>query len=137
MKMHRFALRRVAPLVVALLASTACASSAPSAEDTATGMEGAPEQAETSMFRVENDTPEQTLEIMLRSEDGDRIPLGVVSSGDTETFILPPQAQPGEYELIAAVPNASTVEEIVSDAFTTTGGATVNWYIRNNRIEVT
>ena len=136
MKMHRFALRRVAPLVVAVLASTACASSAPS-DDTAMGMEGAQEQAETSMFRVENDTPEQTLEIMLRSEDGDRIPLGVVSSGDTETFILPPQAPPGEYELIAAVPNASTVEEIISDAFTTTGGATVNWYIRNNRIEVT
>ena len=126
--MHRTALflRRLVLLMIAAVGATACASGGTPSEDVGTGL-----------FRVENDTPERSLEIALRTDEGNLIPLGTVSSGDTESFLLPMDAAPGEYQLVAGAPDMlGTPDVIVSRSFRAAEGVTVNWYIQDNELEV-
>lgn len=118
--------KSLAASLVLAVGLTACASSA-TMDDMATAQ---------AQIRVLNDTPERFVTVSLEDDTGNLIPLGNVSSGDTETFIMPVNAQWGEYQLVAEGPDNMGSEIVVSDAFMSAEGMTVNWFIDENTLEV-
>lgn len=96
-----------------------------------------PDQA---LFRIENNTSEQVLTVTLEPTNGTAQTLGRVVAeprGErTKNFVtqLPDRAL--EYRLVAIDEDDSNGERFVSETFVVKGGATVNWYIQENRIEV-
>ena len=119
-------LRRFILFLIAVVGVTACASAGTPPDDASTGL-----------FRIENDTPQQSLEIALRNDEGDLIGLGTVSSGETETFLLPMDDEPSEYQLVAGAPDMlETSDVIVSRSFRAAEGVTVEWSIQDNQLDV-
>ena len=119
-------IRRFLLFMVAVVGVTACASAGTPPEDASTGL-----------FRVENDTQQQSLEIALRNDQGDLTGLGTVSRGETGTFLLPMDDELREYQLVAGAPDMlETADVIVSRSFRAAEGVTVDWSIQANQLEV-
>ncbi len=119
-------LRRFVLLMIVAFGATACASAGTPPEDASTGL-----------FRVENDTPEQSLEIALRTDEGNLIGLGTVSRGETGSFLLPMDDEVRDYQLVAGAPDMlETADVIVSRSFRAAEGVTVDWSIQDNELDV-
>jgi hypothetical protein len=126
MRRTTYVLRTLLLLMIAAVGVTACASAGTPPEDASTGL-----------FRIQNDTPQESLEIALRNDEGDLIGLGTVSSGETETFLLPMDDELSEYQLVAGAPDMlETSDVIVSRSFRAAEGVTVDWSIQENQLEV-
>lgn len=126
MRHSRAALRSLMVLMLAAFVS-ACASS---------GMtdELDPDQ---SMFRVTNDTSEPHLTVSLDDMNGNVVPLGTVDRNDTNVFVFRIPENTDQYQLIAVGPGDQDRDDYtISDPFTLSGGATVNWFVLENRVEV-
>ena len=113
---------------LAVLVATACASGG--------GMAGDP-MMDQALVRVLNDSDEPTVTVSIEPLEGNAVPLGVVEKDRTESMVFELPEGVNSYRLIAVGPEDETRDEYhISPTFVVDGGATVNWYLLENELEV-
>lgn len=115
---------------LAMLLVTACASGGGMASDTP--------MTDQALIRVLNNSDEPSVTVSIESIEGNTVALGIVQKGDTEALVFELPEGVHTYRLVAVGPeDEDRTEYHVSPEFTVDGGATVNWYLLENEIEVT
>lgn len=131
---------RLAVAPVLALTLVGCAGSGMGSMETestvAAGMDVGQEQV---LFRIENVSEEHFMRVALRDLDGNDIPLGTVQDGSAENFVLELPDRTENLRLVATSPETTESDEaevVVSEPFMLHGGATVNWFIVENELEI-
>jgi hypothetical protein len=127
---HR--LKYFASLAAAVLVTAACATSGGMQSEMSTDAE--PEQVQ---LHVLNDTDEPTVTVSIEDIEGNVVPLGNVREGENKRLIFRVPGEVDSYRLIAVGPqDADRMDYHISEEFVLTGGASLNWFLAENELEV-
>lgn len=125
-------LSRFAMAATVALLTTACA--------TGGGMDGpdaGPDDLEQVFLNVLNDTDELTVTVSIEDLEGNAVPLGNVRRDRNERLIFRLPDEVDRYRLVAVGPqDDGRGDYVISPDFVVDGGATINWYLDENEIEV-
>lgn len=123
--------KQVAFVAAAALVTTACATSGGMESGS---MEMDPEQVQ---LHVLNDTDESTVTVSIESLEGNVVPLGNVRQDRNKRLLFRVPDETASYRLIAVGPeDTDRMDYHISEPFILDGGASINWFLGENELEV-